>query len=78
MHQSEQRFNDERDEVISKFKSDFLAGYYNHNPLFRTCAEMLFRGADPYLIIQELIVNCDKISKEILKLRMDNIVNTKI
>jgi len=46
-----------REEVITKFSKGFFEGNYLIDPTLHSVIEMLIRGADPYEIIEHLIIN---------------------
>ena len=71
--QTEHQFLSKKEEVISKFKKDFFNNYYNYDPMFHSVAEMLFRDADPYEIIEQLISDIKKIQDELIRLMEEGV-----
>lgn len=67
---TEAEYNSKRDEVLSKFKEEFYLNYYNYDPQFREIVEMLIRDADPYAIIEALIIDRKKLLEQAIELAM--------
>lgn len=61
---SEEEYRNKKEEVISKFRKEFIKGHYNYNPQLHTVVELLTRGTDPYQIIEEVIKVNEDISKK--------------
>lgn len=54
MINTESEYRIKRDEILSKFTSEFLITH-RHNATFRAIYEMLIRDADPYEMIEKLL-----------------------
>lgn len=48
-------YTNQKEKIIARFRKEFIEGYYLNDPLLHSIVEMLIRGADPYVIIEELI-----------------------
>lgn len=64
----EAEYRSKREQVLSKFREEFAKEYYNYDAQFRAIAEMLIRDADPYEIIEQLVVDRKRIADEMLEL----------
>jgi len=52
---SEAEYRSKKDQVLQKFKKQFVETNYLNDPMFHSIIELLIRGADPYEIIEMLI-----------------------
>lgn len=60
------RYNERCTELINKFNAEFIKKHLNHDPMFRTCFEMLLRRTDPYKIIESLIEDRIRLQESIV------------
>ena len=58
-----QEYKTKKEEVLSKFKKEFIEGSYLYDPTLHSIVELLIRGADPYSIIEDLIKNQNALYK---------------
>lgn len=61
---SEVEYLNKKDEVLSKFRREFIEGFYLYDPALHAIVELLIRGADPYIIIENMIRNKIERDKE--------------
>ena len=52
----EKDYLSKREEVISKFRNEFIKGYYNNDTMLNSIIELLTRDENPYIIIERLII----------------------
>lgn len=62
-----QEYLSKREKVLSRFKKEFVDEHCNNNMAFRTIMEMLIRDEDPYDIIEWLLVDRNRIMKEVIE-----------
>ena len=65
---SETEYRSKREEVVAKFTEQFAKEYYTYDAQFRSIAEMLIRDADPYAIIEQLVIDRKRIADEMFEL----------
>lgn len=65
---SEAEYRSKKEEVLSKFSSEFAKDYYTYDAVFKKIAEMLIRDADPYQIIEQLIIDRKNMMEQMLEL----------
>jgi len=65
---SEEQYRSKKEEVVSKFTKEFVEENYNYDAGFRKIMELLIADADPYAIIEQLILDRKRILKEYTEL----------
>lgn len=57
-------YKNKREEVLSKFSEEFAKEFYTYDAVFRNISEMLIRDADPYAIIEQLVIDRKKLIEQ--------------
>jgi hypothetical protein len=55
-----QEYRSKKEQVYHRFRNEFIQGNYLTDPLLHAIVELLIRDADPYQIIEELIIERQK------------------
>jgi hypothetical protein len=61
---SQSEYRSKKEQVISKFREEFVKENYNYDPMFHNIVELLIRDIDPYEIIERLISNRNELVKK--------------
>lgn len=56
-------YRSKKEEVLSRFRKEFIEGRYMYDPVTHAVVEMLVRNSDPYQIIEQLIEDRLKLVK---------------
>lgn len=59
-------YQSKKEEVLTKFRKDFIEGNYLYDVRVHAVVEMLIRGADPYEIIQQLLIQNKELSDKLI------------
>lgn len=68
---SEVDYRNKKEEVLSKFRKEFIKGTYLFDAELHAIVELLIRDVDPYTIIEELIISRIKLDAKILKMMQE-------
>lgn len=62
-------YNKTREKILSQFSKEFSEHQYIYNPLFHQIVETLIREDKPYQIIEQLLLDRNRLIEEINKLK---------
>jgi 7-keto-8-aminopelargonate synthetase-like enzyme len=70
---TEKEYRNKKEEVINRFRKEFTEKFYQYSPEMHAIVELIIKGADPYVIIEQLIQELEKVKDLNLKLYTEGI-----